>query len=132
MRNNFFSSVEILHVDAPSLPFYSLNSFNATLVSVRFVCISTIIRMMSWDFPYDLLKACVAMTATKHVFDKVELILRSSVNMYELIYLSDETKDEDGECNTSIHSMVIFTQHYLLLLLLLLLFRDGHRWDLRC
>ena len=84
--------------------------------------------MMSWDFPSDLLKACVAMTATKHVFDKVESILHSSVNVYELIYLSDETKDEDGECNTCIHSMVMFTQleFSLLILLLLLLFRDGH------
>ena len=53
--------------------------------------------MTSWDFPSDLLQACVAMTATKHVFDKVESILRSSVNVYELIYLSDETKDEDGQ-----------------------------------
>ena len=88
---------------------------------------------MSWDFPSDLLKACVAMTATEHVFDKVESILRSSVNVYELIYLSDETKNEDGECDTCIHSMAMFTQLefsllilLLLLLLLLLLFRDGH------
>ena len=44
------------------------------------------------------------MTATKHVFDKVESILHNSVNVYELIYLSDETKDEDGECDTCIHS----------------------------
>ena len=64
---------------------------------------------MSWDFFSDLLKACVAMTATKHVFDKVESILRSSVNMYELIYLSDETKDEDRECDISNYGNVHIT-----------------------
>ena len=75
---------------------------------------------MSWDFPSDLLKACVAMTATKHVFDKVESILHVRTNI-----LSDETKDEDGECSTCIHStcMLMYTQ---LEFILLLLFRDGH------
>ena len=127
MRNAFFSSVEILHVDALSLPSCPPKLFHCQLVLLLYGSIFYINRMMSWDFPSDLLKACVAMTATKHVFDKVESILHSSVNVYELIYLSDETKDEDGEFDTCIHSMLMFTQlESSLLILLLLLFRDGH------
>ena len=97
MRNNYFSSVERLLVNALSLS--SCPPELSLPVLLLYGSVFTYhYRMMSWDFPSDLLKACVAMTATKHVFDKVESILHSSVNVYKLLYLSDETKDEDGEC----------------------------------
>ena len=51
--------------------------------------------MRSWDFPIaEVLKECVASSVTEQVFDKVKLILLSSVSAYERIYSSEEDSDD--------------------------------------